>query len=174
MIKFYSDIMGSEPLMTDAGRFGIVSRKRLWWGSDQFGRNMWDLDELLLPENVGLHRRTKHPKCMEITWSGKPVPAKWHLKAGYQLAFEPADVVRALGRGALHTFTREFQHPGDHSQEVSVAAIEASGWMGCGSQKAPTNHAAGRRRALTGACRKPVSDWSPWVARGLFERSWRT
>ena len=85
----------------------------------------WDIDELTLPENVGLHRRTKHPKCMEITWFGKPVPAKWHLQAGYQLAFEPAAVVQALGKGAMHTFTREFPHPGDHAHEVSDAAIEA-------------------------------------------------
>ena len=49
---------------------------------------------------------------------GKQVPSQPLLKADYELAFDPAAVVKAEGLGAAFPFTREFEYPEDQVRGV--------------------------------------------------------
>ena len=128
VIAWYSEIMGCEPLLVDAARFGWVARRRLLWGkviTASSNNAIAVAKDLQMPSGVTLSRRHRHPQCLEAHWQGKPVPPAITFKAGYMPAFKPADVVAAQGVGAMHTFTRQFLHPGDNGNNVSAAAVEA-------------------------------------------------
>ena len=55
----------------------------------------------------------------------KPVPGKVSWEQGFAPIFNPSDVVAAKGKGAMHTFTREFRHPTDRVRQVTPAAAAA-------------------------------------------------
>ena len=120
--------MGCDPVLIDAARFGWVCRRRLWWGkviTADDNNSITVAKGLQMPPGVTLHSRRKHPQCLEVHWEGKPVPPAITFKAGYNPAFSPTEVVENGGVGAMHTFTRQFLHPGDNGDNVSTAAMEA-------------------------------------------------
>ena len=125
VVQWYKEIMHcDEPLLIDGAKFGWVSRKRLWFGSDENGQSPVR-DSLRLPEGVSLAKRRRKPQYLEAHWTGKPVPPRVAFKGGFGPTFDPAAVVRDGGDGALYTFTREFRHPGDKGDQASPAAIQA-------------------------------------------------
>ena len=52
----------------------------------------------------------------------KPIPPRVFFHQGFQPLFDPAQVVQAAGKGAMHPFTREFWHPSDRVRSVSAEA----------------------------------------------------
>ena len=83
-----------EPLLIDGAKFGWVSRKRLWFGSDENGQSAVR-NSAILPEGVSL-AKAKRLQCMEAHWAGKPVPPRVAFKGGFCPAFDPAAVVRTF------------------------------------------------------------------------------
>ena len=69
-----------EPLLIDGAKFGWVSRKRLWFGSDENGQSAVR-NSAILPEGVSL-AKAKRLQCMEAHWAGKPVPPRVAFKGG--------------------------------------------------------------------------------------------
>ena len=92
-----------EPLLIDGAKFGWVSRKRLWFGSDENGQSAVR-NSAILPEGVSL-AKAKRLQCMEAHWAGKPVPPRVAFKGGFCPAFDPAAVVRTDGQRIVHTHT---------------------------------------------------------------------
>ena len=54
----------------------------------------------------------------------KALPPRVHLDGGFQFMIDPQHVLEEKGKGAMHTFTREFRHPEDRMASVSAAAAE--------------------------------------------------
>ena len=52
----------------------------------------------------------------------KPIPPRVFFHQGFQPLFDPAQMVQAAGKGAIHPFTREFWHPSDRVRSVSAEA----------------------------------------------------
>ena len=127
VVAEYSRAFRCEPLAVDAGVFGYVHRKRLFWARGPLG-GILDIKNPDLPDGVKL---VQGPRYMRVDYVGKHIPAKAVLRGGYSLAFDPADIVAAKGKGAIHVLTREFFHPGDRAQGCSNAAVQRFWEMGC-------------------------------------------
>ena len=60
-----------------------------------------------------------------LKYSGdKPVPNRCLFHQGFHPLFDPKEVVKQSGRGAMHPFTREFFHPLDRTASSSAEAVE--------------------------------------------------
>ena len=115
----YTSWMGGDPVLIEAASCGWAHRRRLYWlvgsrGSVASLGQAPDSWEWLEDEAVATLR-----------YSGaKALPPRVHLDAGFQFMFDPQHIVEAKGKGAMHTFTREFHHPEDRLASVSAAAAE--------------------------------------------------
>ena len=121
VVQMYNGLMGCEPIQCEAARFGYTRRDRLLWLKGPSGSPAECLKHIKLPPGASLIQGQRH---LELHWEGKPVPKSVHLKGGYQLAFDPQQVVENYGQGAAFTFTRCFVHPTDATEGVSRAAIK--------------------------------------------------
>ena len=108
----YDQLMGVQPIRIDAGIFGWVQRKRLYWASGPRGENVaWQTQAL--PDDVKL--TWDGDKQMSMTsYGGKPIPRNIRAHDGFKWNNKkPDQVVRDGGEGAMYPFTREFRHPND-------------------------------------------------------------
>eukprot|EP00435_Cladocopium_sp_Y103_P048679 s223_g14.t1 len=114
----YTAWVGFPPIVIDAGACGWVQRRRLLWlGTGHRGVS----PECPPPDGwVWIQSETGPP---ELRWQGpKPIPAKVIFDQNFLPLFDPAEVVKAAGRGAMHPFTREFWHPCDRVHLAPPAA----------------------------------------------------
>ena len=108
VVAAYSAIAG-KPVRTSASLFGYAYRKRLWFGRGPRAE-VADAQQAWLPECLRLEGATKPLLCWG--WGKpKPHPNRVHLEDGFLFAFDPAEVVKSGGKGAMHTLCREFKHP---------------------------------------------------------------
>ena len=115
----YSTWMRSDPILINAGPCGWVQRRRLFWLSS---RLRGASKELQPPASWNWVESETHP-IPELRYEGpKPIPGRVTWEDGYAPMLDPALVVSMKGEGAMHTFTREFRHPGDRLHQVSAEA----------------------------------------------------
>ena len=111
--KEYDHLMGVTPIFINAGIFGWVSRKRLYWAAGPNGENVgWN--DKALPDNVTMTRESDRTV---LHYDGKPIPRHIRTTDGYTWQIKPDRVVRDTGKGAMYPFTREFHHPDDGNRE---------------------------------------------------------
>ena len=115
----YSSWMGSNPVQVNAATCGWVQRRRLYWLT---GRSR-GLSSDLTPPADWFWGDDPHPDVPELFYGGsKPVPPRIVWEDGFTPMLDPKTIVAHKGQGAMHTFTREFHHPGDRLHQVSVDA----------------------------------------------------
>ena len=111
------DMKGAKPITIQAGRFGWHCRRRTYW----IASDTEALD----------YKAFDIPSCFQ--WAGgaepelqyispTPMPATILFEGGYHSLLDPTDIVSQGGKGAAHTLTREFRHPGDRMAQASPAA----------------------------------------------------
>ena len=119
---YYRELTGAQPLLIQAGKFGWVQRKRLFFCTGPRG-SIADIEHssVRLPPSIQLTQQTRH---LELEYTGsKPLPSHVHIAGGYKLCIDPHKVVRDKGVGAIHPFVREFPHPEDRVREASAEAV---------------------------------------------------
>ena len=117
--KQYSDWLRCPYLMSQSGRCGWVTRKRKYWlrgpSGDLFSKLVKLPDAWEILEDLD--------DSMELAYCGsKPLPPRVQFTGGYAPLFDPCEIVKKKGKGAMFPFTREFRHPGDNKQGVSPEA----------------------------------------------------
>ena len=116
----YSEWLKCSPVMVEAGCFGWVHRRRLYWLASDAGHLS---TETTLPAEWTWVPPTELDGILELRYQGKkPFPARIAWEQGFTPLFDPAVVMRAGGHGGFHTFTREFFHPSDRVATVSAEA----------------------------------------------------
>ena len=108
----YDKLMGVHPVRIDAGIFGWVQRKRLYWASGPRGEDVaWQTQ--VLPDDVKM-TWDKDKAMSMISYKGKPIPRNIRTHDGFHWNNKKPDkVVLDGGDGAMYPFTREFRHPND-------------------------------------------------------------
>ena len=116
----YTEWLGGAPVLIDSACCGWVQRRRLYWlasrsralTSDLQPPLHWDWDPSAVDVPI-------------LKYSGdKPVPNRCLFHQGFHPFFDPKEVVKQSGRGAMHPFTREFFHPLDRTASSSAEAVE--------------------------------------------------
>ena len=107
----------------DAAGFGYVKRDRCFWGtSDHCAINQitWTL-----PPGFDLAKEKQPPGEERVVYSGtKPLPKNVFIEDGFQLSFDPRDVVKDPKK-AMDPFVREHSRPWDTAYEKSSAGAQA-------------------------------------------------
>ena len=117
----YNQWMGFPPVKISAGQCGWVSRNRFLWLGGARGGVHTDLR----PPEGWEWRATEGTGIPTLTYIGKkPIPPRVTFLQGFQILFDPNQVVQTGGQGAIHPFTREFFHPVDRVKEVTPAAAQ--------------------------------------------------
>ena len=115
----YSDWMEGGPVLIDAAGCGWAHRRRLYWLVGSRG-SVADLGQA--PDSW---EWLDDDAAVTLQYAGsKALPPRVHLDGGFQFMIDPQHVVEEKGKGAMHTFTREFRHPEDRMASVSAAAAE--------------------------------------------------
>ena len=102
----YSAWLGCEPALIEAASCGWVHRRRFYW---LFNRQRGLGPDMPLPQDWMWWLDGPVP---EIRYVGKkPIPSRVSWEQGFRPVFDPAQVIKQSGQGAMHPFTREFYHP---------------------------------------------------------------
>ena len=118
VLRTYSQWLQASPVMIDAATMGWVARKRLYWMASLM--RCISADTVLPSGWECVSTSTGYP---EFRFMGpKPFPTKISWEQGFTPLFNAADVVAAQGKGAMHTFTREFRHPTDRVSQATPGA----------------------------------------------------
>ena len=116
----YCKWMKSHPISVNAALCGWTQRLRLFWLCSRrrgLGANIPPPDSWQWVPGRRAH------DLPELAYAGtKPIPAKLQCTEGYLPLLDPTKVMQNGGKGAMHTFTREFFHPADRIQQVSPEA----------------------------------------------------
>ena len=116
----YAEWLGGPPVLLDASSCGWVARRRFFWLRSRSGalgpghppRESWTWRQA--PAGVA-----------ELRYNGKkPLPSQVFWDDHFLPMLQPQVVMQNEGKGAMHTFTREFSHPVDRVPKVSPAAAE--------------------------------------------------
>ena len=109
--------LGSAPILVDASKCGWVQRRRLTVNGIGVSPSCQPPDDW--------QWEVSQDKQAELRYCGsKPVPAKVHFEGKFRPLFDPAEIVKMQGKGAMHTFTREFFHPDDRTKEAEPEAVQ--------------------------------------------------
>lgn len=115
----YSEWLHCAPILIEAGFFGWVHRKRLYWLASE-SRSL--SSDTPLPAEWAWVPPAGH-KPLELRYQGKkPFPPRVVWEQGFTPLFDPSVVMKVGGQGGFHTFTREFVHPSDRVASVSADA----------------------------------------------------
>lgn len=117
----YSTWMKSQPVRINAACCGWVQRNRLYWLCSR----RRGLEANLRPPTSWSWRPPSEgpPAPPELVYTGaKPVPPRILWEDGYHPMVDPLRVLEEQGKGAMHTFTREFYHPSDRTAQVTPMA----------------------------------------------------
>lgn len=108
----YSAWMKSQPVRINAACCGWVQRNRFYW---------------LCSRRRGLEANLRPP----TSWSWTPAtedpccpPELRYTEDGCHPILDPMQVLQQQGKGAMHTFTREFYHPIDRTGQVTPMAAD--------------------------------------------------
>ena len=121
----HKEAMGGTALLIDAGVFGWVTRRRLYYGrgpAGTIGQLTKEQTARVLPAEATLVPGEQP----SIQWKGKPVPSRVLFHSGFTPVVDPEKVVAAGGRGAMYTFTRAFPHPDDQPASDAARARAAA------------------------------------------------
>ena len=112
---------GGQGILVNAGIFGWVWRRRLFYGRGPAG-TFASLNEQQASKTLPAMASLMKVQGSEptIQWKGNPLPERIRWRGGFKPGFCPADVVAKRGQGAMYTFTTCFKHPDD--QPASQAA----------------------------------------------------
>eukprot|EP00435_Cladocopium_sp_Y103_P006376 s317_g2.t1 len=115
--------MRSKPVRINAACCGWVQRNRLYW---LCSRRRGLEPNLSPPESwTWVEAPASAGSPPELRYHGtKPIPATIFWEDGYKPLLDPARVVQDHGKGAMHTFTREFYHPDDRARQVTPEAAD--------------------------------------------------
>ena len=98
MIAWYSELFRTPPVLTQAGEYGWISHRRLWWirGST---RPLCNPSKFKLPPDLRL--AWPSPDKAHIRDSAKrPIPASVTYSDRYSLAVNPRDILKQGDDGA--------------------------------------------------------------------------
>ena len=116
----YETWLAGPPILLDGGSCGWVSRRRFFWLRSRRG--------VVSPANPppeSWQWCTTTSGVAELRYAGKkPLPPQVFWDDHFLPLLSPQVVLQQAGKGAMHTFTREFYHPEDRVPEVSPAAAE--------------------------------------------------
>jgi hypothetical protein len=119
VVAQHSEIMMSEPLYTSAAQTGYVRRNRHVWAhgpsSDILSTN------IKLPTGWTILRSTGKQQTQLVYRGDKPIPPSVRFDQGYQLRFDPANVVERSGDGAIFPFSQPYYHKNTTLTEVDAA-----------------------------------------------------
>ena len=116
----YCRWMRSQPISVNAALCGWTQRLRLFWLASR--RRGLD-DTIPPPESWQWAQGLASHGLPELAYAGsKPVPPRLQCSDGYAPLLDPIQVMKKNGKGAMHTFTREFYHPTDRIKQASPAA----------------------------------------------------
>ena len=114
----YSAWLGCEPALIEAASCGWVHRRRFYW---LFNRQRGLGPDMPLPQDWMWWLDGPVP---EIRYVGKkPIPSRVSWEQGFRPVFDPAQVIKQSGQGAMHPFTREFYHPDDRTRFSTPEAV---------------------------------------------------
>eukprot|EP00434_Breviolum_minutum_P039847 symbB.v1.2.035390.t1/scaffold4753.1/size44016/3 len=117
----YDEWLQCSPILIEAGFFGWVHRKRLYWMASEEGS--LGVDTPLPSDWSWIPPQGKSPP--ELRYQGKkPFPSRVVWDHQFTPTFDPSKVMAQGGRGGFHTFTREFYHPDDRVPSCSPEAAE--------------------------------------------------
>ena len=115
----YDERLQCGPILIEAGYFGWVHRKRLYWLASEEGS--LGVDTPLPSEWAWIPPSSQSP--LELRFQGKkPFPSRVVWDQQFTPTFDPSKVMAQGGRGGFHTFTREFYHPDDRVPSASPEA----------------------------------------------------
>eukprot|EP00435_Cladocopium_sp_Y103_P064411 s568_g26.t1 len=115
----YDRWLRSSPVIINSASCGWVQRRRMFWLSCR-GRG---LSETLQPPADWAWVPAAGQSTPELVYGGKkPIPAQVSWLDGFSPLLDPAKVMAEGGKGAMHTFTREFFHPTDRLRQASPEA----------------------------------------------------
>lgn len=116
----YCKWMKSNPISVNAASCSWTQRLRLFWLCSR----RRGLEANLSPPAPWQWAPTNTTHGLpELVYAGaKPIPARLQCEDNFAPMLDPAQVMKNGGKGAMHTFTREFYHPGDRIKQVSPAA----------------------------------------------------
>ena len=119
----YDQWMQSSPIRINAATCGWVQRNRLYWLCSRRGGLEANLQP---PESWTWSTAVTTPDSPPgLQYCGqKPVPQRVQWEDGFYPMLDPLQVLQQQGKGAIHTFTREFYHLGDKLSQVSPHAGE--------------------------------------------------
>ena len=123
--QVHQQALGGAPLLIDAGIFGWVTRRRLYYGrgpAGTFAQINAATAAKILPQGASISPIATGRAWPVIKWKGKPVPSRVGFSDGFKAPIDPAAVVADGGVGAMYTFTRAYPHPAD--QPASREAME--------------------------------------------------
>ena len=116
----YAEWLGGPPVLLDASSCGWVARRRFFWLRSRNGA----LGPGHPPPDSWTWRQAP-AGVAELRYNGKkPLPSQVFWDDHFLPMLQPPLVMQNEGKGAMHTFTREFYHPVDRVPEVSPAAAE--------------------------------------------------
>ena len=116
----YSKLMDCEPVYVNSDRCGYATRARLLWGHGPRG-GILELPAPAMPP--GWQCQVQQHSWTELAYCDKkPLPGRVVFGDGYEMVTSPEQIVQQQGKGAMHTFTREFEHPEDRLAMASPAA----------------------------------------------------
>eukprot|EP00435_Cladocopium_sp_Y103_P064688 s646_g26.t1 len=120
VLQQYNRWMHSCPVSVNAATCGWTQRHRFFWLSS---RRRGLEANLTPPPSWRWSETPPSQNVPELQYAGpKPIPPRVHSDDGFLPMIDPVQVLRNQGKGAAHTFTREFFHPADRVHQVSPAA----------------------------------------------------
>ena len=119
VLQQYNEWLGFPPVKVCASQCGWTHRNRFYW----LGGSKGGITTAMLPPDDWSWEAGQGSGIPVLAFKGKkPIPPRVFFHQGFQPLFDPAQVVQAAGKGAMHPFTREFWHPSDRVRSVSAEA----------------------------------------------------
>lgn len=148
----YSDWMQGEPVLIDSGCCGWVQRRRLYWLTSRAS----SLTSTVAPPAGWVWEPTACDVPQLVYQGEKPLPNRCFFHQGFQPLFDPKEIVKHAGEGAMHPFTREFFHPVDRVAASSAEAV--SRFMADARRFPPSAYEAGSLLWKQDEWRQPYPD----------------
>ena len=91
VMTYYSELLGTTPLMIDAADYGWVKRRRAVWLHGPLG-GPTDV-ELNLPTDLSLVPTGRTDLPQHLRFQGQPIPSQLYLLGGFETRIDPKEVL---------------------------------------------------------------------------------